>query len=132
MADRTPVRVQRLYRLVVESWPTPDGRPFDYQADEFWEQIADAFHNPNDANPLPEWLAGCPLEEWLDDPGGSWEPPHRAFIRGCYYESAGLVVPVLGRRHWQTRHAAETKAAEFRRWGCAVRVDASDPITWGA
>ena len=125
-----PTRVQRLYRLTVISWPTPDGRPFDRQPEEFGEQIADAFHNPSDDNPFPEWLDSCPIEEWLDDPGGSWEPPHRAFVRGHYFESAGLVVPILSRRHWQTRAAAEVKAKALRQWGCEVRIDASDPITW--
>ena len=124
------MRVQNLYRLTVDSWPTPNGKPFDWQSDEFWERIADAFHNPSDDNPMPEWLDACPLEEWLDDPGGSWEPPHRAFVRGRYYELAGLVVPIVARRHWQTRSAAERKASALRAWGCVVRIDQSDPITW--
>lgn len=122
-------RVQRLYRVTVEAYPTPDGRPFDVQDDELWEQVADAFHNPSDDNPMPDWVPND-IEEWLDDPGGSWEPPHRAFVRGRYYESAGLVVPILSRRHWQSRTAAVRKAEVFRSWGCVVRVDASDPITW--
>ena len=123
------MRVQRLYRLTIDSWPTPNGLPFDRQDDEFWGQITDAYYNPSDGNPWPEWLGD--ISDWLDDPGDSWSPPHRAFVRGRYYEDAGLVVPVMGRRHWQTRAAAQRKADEFQRWGCVVRVDESDPIAWG-
>ena len=121
--------VQRLYRLTVESWPTPDGLPFNRQSNDFWVRITDAFHNPSDENPWPEWLGD--ITDWLDDPGDSWSYPHRAFMRGCYYEGAGVVVPVVSRRHWQTRTAAERTANVLRVWGCVVRVDASDPITWG-
>lgn len=119
---------QRLYRLTVVAWPTPDGRPFDMQDEGLWEGIADAFHNPSLDNPWPEWLGN--ITDWFDDPGGPWSPPGRAAKSGYWIESAGLVVPVVRRRHWQTRAAAERKAADLRHWGATVRVDPSDPITW--
>lgn len=123
------MRSQHLYRLVVESWPTPDGRPFDRQSDEFWDEIADAFYNPSESRPWPEWIGD--ITEWFDDPGDSWTPPHRAWDKpGHYYESIGLVVPVVKRLHWQTRTIPERKARELRLWGCVVRIEKSDPITW--
>ena len=123
-------RIQRLYRVVVDAWPTPDGLPLDRQEDEFWNDISYAFYNPSaaDAKPWPEWLGD--ITDWFDDPGDCWSPPSRAYKAGHYCEDAGLVVPILRQRLWRQRAAAERKAADLRTWGCVVRVEASDPITW--
>ena len=49
-----------VYRLVVDKWPTDDGRPFIDQGQEFWENIADCAERPNHNGhsecERPEWL----------------------------------------------------------------------------
>lgn len=117
-------RPQHVYRVAV-TYPTPDGRPFDQQPREFWEQIEEAYFNPDEANPLPEW-AQC-LEDWSYSEG-SYELP----LNYGYPVTETLTVPRLNRTHYLTPSGANRIAKRFREWGCIVTITRSKPIEWEA
>lgn len=122
-------RTLRLYRLDVTSWPTPDGRPFDQQPDDWWADVVlvEAGNPAPDGWKHPDWLPADFLE-WVPD----MDPMHGGGPRpGSWLQDAELVVPrVPTRRHWIDRSAAERRANVLRSWGATVTVTPSNPITW--
>lgn len=116
---------KHLYRLDILSWPTPDGRPFDEQDDQFWVDIVESYVNPGMPG-YPDWMPDIANRLVDDDPWSSGPP----YAQGYWVKQAGLVVPTFTRRHWLARHAAQRRADLFASWGCEVRVVRSEPITW--
>lgn len=104
----------QLHRIVVESWPTPDGKPFDQTDPAFLEAWED-WHNAGgtaDAEPLPRQIpSNVPLDDYQMDDGRIWWPK-------------------FTRRVYQSRSAAQRRAATMRRWGIVCFTEHSEPIKW--
>lgn len=119
---------QRLYKIVVESWPTDDGKP--------WPRFIDAKDQGPWSNPIPDWaepLIGDDLDGMEEfarhtgSAGGPWEPPDEVMGWVMPNPSAG---PRGGRRYWHNKAAAEKWIADARKWGAKAHLVTSDPIAW--
>ncbi|GGJ56062.1 hypothetical protein [Glutamicibacter ardleyensis] len=121
-----------LYRVTINSYPTPDGKPFAEQSVEFWQKCLDAHYDPS-AGELPAFM-DWDFEEWIyqEDP-----PQYPYYEGGNSYGGRGgfhvmtdppMVVPVTRRRHWLSPSAARAESARLREWGCEVTVEKSKPI----
>ena len=115
-----------IYRVKVE-FPTPDGKPFEDQPEELFQEGVDAYNGAE--GETPPWFPDN-FDDWLgsDGPYQGIAPPDRP---GYWFRELGLMVPVIRRVHYFSGHAAEVKAAEFREWGCTVTVEKSRPVQWG-
>ncbi len=118
-----------LYRVIVVSYPTADGKPFDEQPEEFWQECIDAYCNNPDADPLPDFM-DWDFGEWIYQDatyGHGYEFPSN--YAGVHIQTdPPMVVPVHRRKHWLSRSAANRKATRLREWGCEVTVQKSKPI----
>lgn len=150
MADRKFV-----YRLVVDSWPTADGRPFAEQPQEFWEEIAQCAGRPNHAGnsdcECPEWLPDdADLAPYLVKPAGF---DYHAFIdppRFCriiadpgdspdyatgYPGDPGyliIAVPAAPTRRFMQRSGPAAMCKQLREWGCTAHVERAECGPWTA
>lgn len=119
-----------VYRLVVDSWPTPDGKPWA----RFYGTGAQA---PNHV--IPEWLR--PL---LDDAVpliyayGKETPRHRVAARLKWDDHAGydegelmgVLMPRVSRAHYLSASGAHELARDLRAFGAVVRVIRSARVEW--
>lgn len=113
-------RSEYAYRLVVDKWPTPDGRPFAEQPLEYWERIVAAYHNRTGGYSYPEWLP-ADIGPWLADGNDSpSRPGHPIFDETGHL----LNVPAVPRhRRSLTRPTAARRAEDLMDWGCSVRIE---------
>ena len=59
----------KIHRLVIDSWPTPDGKPFKDQPDEVWQAAVDHYL-VNEGGEWPSWLPeSLDITEWMPDEG---------------------------------------------------------------
>lgn len=125
----------KVFRVVVDSYPTPDGKPFIDQPDEFWEEIVDHHYNPTEPDPTPDWVPAIDEYLWTTDNGpfgNSFEPPVRRGAPVSQDERGYplLVVPALTRKHFFARHAAKTRVDQLIEWGCVARVETAEIGEW--
>lgn len=116
-----------LYRVTVESYPTPDGKPFDQTDPQIFIDGVEAWANPGGETETPDWFPSD-LESWMITDGGYIDGPQYPTNTGHLIGDAEIFVPVFGRRHWLSRAAAHRSAERFRDWGCEVTVEKSAPI----
>lgn len=123
---------QRLYKIVVDKWPTDDGKP--------WPVFVDAVL-PDD-RPNETWLRRPQPWMWpliYDDFSGMEEfVVSKGDDQYAEYEVLGWVLPSptmgpkrSGRRYWHSRSAALNWIKAAAKWGAEAHLVASDPITWG-
>lgn len=136
-----------VYRLVVDKWPTADGKPFVDQPLDWWEQVVDYFHNPVGENPTPEWLPD--ISPYLDDPGDCWtsanwyntprftrilgdpgEPQERDYPGSPGYNV--IAVPIAPTRRFMQKSTPVKIAEQLRQWGCVVHVERAELGEWEA
>ncbi|MGC0365035.1 hypothetical protein ABH922_003019 [Rhodococcus sp. 27YEA15] len=125
----------KVFRVVVESYPTEDGKPFTEQSKEFWQLIVDQYDNPTDPDPTPDWVPD--ISEYLytedDGPfGHGYDSPQRQGkgIQGDVPWPPLLVVPSLTRRHFFVRSAAQVRVDQLIEWGCVARVETAEIGEW--
>lgn len=113
----------RLYRIVVDSWPTPDGKPFTEQPSTFWDDLEDAFYNPGGGNVLPPGFNDVwpPIEDHLHSMGRDWETGH---------EEERLFPPAFKRRQYLVRPAAINQLKRMTDWGVVAHLERSEPVQW--
>lgn len=134
MAERKYV-----YRLIVDHWPTQDGKPFTEQPWEWWDEIVRYFHNPLGDDPTPEWVPD--ISAYIEDPGDSWTPPHlyappfsRIIVEpgedperetgyAGYRSRQIIAVPVAPTRRFLQRSTPLKIAGQLREWGCTAHVE---------
>lgn len=118
----------KVYRLVVDKWPTDDGQPFTDQDPEFWERIIEcrnlSNHQGHSECVCPEWLPDDltayigfdppSFTHWLGDNGD----PH---IGDPGYTLIWL--PFAPTRRFFTRTRLEAAAKQLRAWGCTAHVE---------
>jgi hypothetical protein len=125
--------VTRVHRIVIESYPTPDGKPFDLQHPNDYETAVELFSNPGAPLDCPAWLKDIDLSERVYDGSAEWEnrPLPGATIMGSAYDPI-LTVPVLRRMNFFSKQAAERRLSYLTAWGAIGRVVSSAPIEWPA
>jgi hypothetical protein len=121
-------RKRFLYRIVVDTWPTPDGQPFDKQPPADYARAIDAWSNPNAAADCPDWMAGIDWGERVREPGES-EPLPGVWLITPDRRTA-FTVPAHRRAHYLNPTAARTALAALQAWGAHGHIERSDPITW--
>ena len=100
----------RLYRIVVESWPTRNNTPLNQMSDEDKEEWID-WHLCNITD-RPEWLPeGATLnEEYLTDYHMYW--------------------PAFSRRTYQSKSTANRRVKDMREYGVVCHLEESCVIVW--
>ena len=123
---------QRVHRIVITSYPTPDGLPFDQQPQNDYETAVELYGNPGAPLDCPDWLEGIDLTERLctyeyPEPQYATLPGHVILDSGRH---ALLTVPVLRRVNFFSRAAAVKRLSYLTEWGAIGHIESSDPITW--
>lgn len=125
----------RVYRVVIDSYPTPDGLPFVEQSEEFWEEIVDRWNNPLVEGENPDWVPD--LDGWLPNTDDTlFRSVRGGTAIGESYDEFGrslgplIYVPKLFKKHYFTRPSAERNAERLREWGAVVHVEMSQQLYW--
>ena len=121
-----------LYRVTIKSYPTKDGKPFNEQPTEFWQECIEAYAGNTDADPLPDFM-NWDFGEWIYQQSGTYGHGYEAPSTGAgkhVQTDPPMIVPFQHRKHWLNQHSAQLLADRFREWGCVVTVDKSKPIQW--
>lgn len=121
------------YRITVDSYPTPDGRPFVDMGDDFYARQVYLHANPG-AGDLAAWLPDS-FGEWIYADEYPSEPAKigRTVLDGDDYGPVPLCkVPLTRRRHWLSRATAVGIAAGLREWGAEVRLERCALDSWQA
>lgn len=125
----------KVFRIVVDSYPTPDGKPFTHQPASFWQPIVDYHYNPTGDDPTPDWLPDISDYLYTEDGGPfghGYDSPQRQGkgIQGDEAWPPLIVVPSLTRRHFFARHAAQGRVDQLVEWGCVARVESAEIGEW--
>lgn len=120
----------RVYRIVVDEWPTPDGKP--------WARVYgyphglpgyDHLNGYEDANEeIAEWL-----EAVIENPtahGDSWRVLDRVVYDTDRDLLLGVVMPKPNRKNYLSASGASELAKAMTAFGASVRVLRSNPVTW--
>ncbi|OMB79254.1 hypothetical protein [Mycolicibacterium conceptionense] len=144
-----------VYRLVVDHWPTDDGRPFAEQPQEFWERITECVDRPNHQGhsecECPEWLpsdddlapylvkpSGFDYHEYLDPPKFCKtiaDPGEPGDYATGYPGTPGyliIAVPAATPRRRFQRAGLVAAAEQLRAWGCTAHVERAEVGAWEA
>ena len=123
---------QYAYRLLVTSWPTPDRQPFAEQPYKFWEEIVDAYLNPSDSKPYPEWLPD--IGPWL---ATEFDGPRDGHPIGEHGDLAAgdrgnhlMNVPRAPGRRYFTRKTLMDLRDELIAWGCTAHIERGEIKNW--
>lgn len=121
----------KVFRVVVDSYPTPDGKPFIDQPDEFWEEIVDNHNDGLAETTTPDWVPDISEYLWTSTQHGIAAPERKG--APVSQDDQGyplLVVPALPRKHFFARHAAKTRVDQLVEWGCVARVESAEIGAW--
>lgn len=123
--------VLKVHRIVIDSYPTPDGKPFDQQHQNDYETAVEVFHNPSAPLDVPKWLQDIDLADRLYTNDADWReyPLTGATVFDSGHEPM-LTVPVLRRVNFFSRTAAAARLAQLTAWGAVGRIESSAPIEW--
>lgn len=122
--------MSRVHRVVVESYPTPDGRPFDQQHPNDYETAVELHHNPGAPLDCPPWLANIDLSDRVYTDAPAWEDGPISGATICSQGEPILTVPTLRRVNYFSKAAAANRLALLAAWGAVGRVESSAPIKW--
>jgi len=100
---------QSVFRVVVDSWPTPDGAPFDEQE---WDW---------DTDERAEWMPEtAPLEQWMA--GGGYD-------RETGYADCHLIAPRWRRWKWWSKSSAYKRVRELKLYGVKAHIE-TGTVNW--
>ncbi|ASN72016.1 hypothetical protein 7S2_23 [uncultured Caudovirales phage] len=114
-----------IFRVAVEAWPTPDGKPFTEQDDAFWIEIVDSWNDKREAYPAPDWLP-ADFANYLFTPVymDGWHGGLGAGRTVYDYDNHPVVnVPSLSRKHFLSRHAAKKRVDQLVAWGVTAHLE---------
>jgi hypothetical protein len=121
--------MSRIRRIVIDKWPTPDGRPFDRQPlMDYAATITEWTHRAS-IGEARQWMAGIDWEKHLKVPGRPDPLP------GVWLNAPGGVsftVPAHRRVLFFSFQAALIRLDYLRAWGAIGHIETSDPVTWPA
>lgn len=119
----------RVYRIVVDSWPTPDNQP--------WARFyGDGAASPN--HDFPAWLKPIlavgveAYDRWhrQDSPAKRIAERLKMDDRTGDYELMGVLMPKPKRRNYLSASGASELAKDMRAFGAEVRIVTSEPVVW--
>lgn len=132
---------KHVFRLVVDTWPTEDGKPFADQGFRYWENIVERWADGNHADPCPDWVPD--LTEWLVDQG---DASHRSTPRPGYqivindppdyatgypgYPEYLMNVPAAPTRRFFTRSTVARLRDVLIEWGCTAHIERAEVGAW--
>lgn len=111
----------KIFKIVVDAYPTPNGKPFAAQSREYWEQIEQQYFDTGTEEP-PSWIPA--LEEWSMP-----EEQYESAINYGTLVTDTLMVPRMNRTHWFSRYSALRAMQRLEAWGCTVRLVEGE-VTW--
>ncbi|WP_415395175.1 hypothetical protein ACMTN4_07345 [Rhodococcus globerulus] len=121
----------KVFRVVVDSYPTADGKPFTDQPDEFWQRVVDHHNDGLSEDVIPDWVPDISEYMYTFEPQHIIPPQQRgAPISQDEQGYPLLVVPSLTRRHFFARHAAKARVDQLIEWGCVAHVESADIGPW--
>ncbi|MGW2095755.1 hypothetical protein [Promicromonospora sukumoe] len=128
---------------MVDTWPTPDGKPFTEQTGEFWDDIVDRWADGLDESPMPDWLPKDFDDYLYGDHGdygeirGPLKPGKCVLIKrsgsgDVWGQTCDpiLNVPSLNRRTFLSRHAAKTRLDQLLEWGVTAHLETASIGEW--
>jgi hypothetical protein len=118
-------RKRFLYRIVIDTWPTPDGQPFDRQPATAYAQAIKSWHDDSGDTLFPAWMEridwSLHLKRYGDPLPGVWMSTRDDIV---------FTVPAHRRAHFLSPTAARDTLARLQAWGAHGHIERSDPITW--
>lgn len=119
-----------VYRIVVDSWPTPNGQP--------WARIYGSPHGQryDHLNGFDDSMCGEEIPKWLEATINGAQGPESWRILSRVVEDVdrdlrmGVVMPKPNRKHYLSASGAHALARDMRAFGAAVRVLRSKPVEW--
>lgn len=132
----------RVYRIVVESWPTPDGEP--------WKRIYGSPHGEtyDHLNGFDESRCGPDIPDWLSEQirwaqtqgpcrnvtltpyAAPWRVLDRLVEDTDRDVLMGVVMPKPNRKHYLSAAGAHELVRDMRAFGAVARVERSQPVEW--
>ncbi|MEV4127102.1 hypothetical protein [Nocardia sp. NPDC049707] len=124
-----------VWRLVVDFWPTENGKPFAEQGFDYWARIVNALKG---GEPVPDWMPKD-LDRWLPDSGylgerhgylicdgddGDWETGYPGWRQDMLY------VPYVSSKRYLTRGRLPARLEELRAWGCDAHIERAEMGEW--
>lgn len=125
----------KVHKLVIDSWPTPDGKPFADQDEDVWVALAEAYFTPGEGE-WPSWLPEFDCADWMptdSERGGMQNLPVRSghAIGGTYQEDHIMNVPHAPTRiHFFSELAAQKRLDTLTEWGVIGHIESSAPVEW--
>ena len=142
---------QYVYRIIVESWPTPDGEPWErYYGTGRWRHD-EVEGVPEWLQPLIEWVQGIPpwsredveLNEWLakapDERSrrlGRSQAAHvferLRFVQGLDGKQhlRGVVMPKPHRKNFLSASGGHQLVNAMNAFGAVARIERSKKVAW--
>ena len=114
----------KVFRIVVDSYPTEDGKPFTDQPVEFWTDLVDRYEAGEEAESFPSWVPALHPWTWLD----GYATEHAYTIVDD--DRPVINVPNLNRRHFFSQSSARERVRQFLAWGCVARVETAEIGDW--
>lgn len=97
-----------IFRVVVDAWPTPDGRPFTNQDDQVWDEVG----QPD----APAWLpASDVMERWIRRDEDNYN---------CY------IAPQVDTRRCLARSTAHRRLKQARALGVTAHIETAEIGEW--
>ncbi|WP_129590344.1 hypothetical protein [Cryobacterium aureum] len=123
-----------MHRLVIDAWPTPDGKPFKDQPEEVWQAAVDRYLG-DDGGVWPSWLPeSLDITEWMpqeSNNGTGWEFPEKPGDTIGDFDAPIMNVPrVPLRKHYFSKAAAQRVLHDLQEWGVTARIETSKPVEW--
>lgn len=125
-----------VWRLVVDSWPTENGKSFASQGFDYWADVVDRLE---EKKPLPEWLPDD-LESWLGD-GETYPVIDKGFAiidsdppdYASGYEGFSrhlMSVPTAPTRRYFSQGALTGRLKDLLAWGCVAHLERAPIGDW--
>ncbi|MFC5930889.1 hypothetical protein D6T64_11910 [Cryobacterium melibiosiphilum] len=121
-----------MHRLVIDSWPTPDGKPFKDQPEEVWQAAVEHYCGGGEGA-WPSWLPeSLDITEWMPDEGdyGTQLPEKTGDPIGEYSELVMVVPRAPRRKFYFVESAAQKVLADLAEWGVVGHIETSNPVEW--
>lgn len=116
----------KVFRVVVESYPTEDGRPFVEQDPAWWNQLVTDIIDEKET--LPAWLPSD-FDEYVYAFVPDDEQP-KSGRRIAHKGRVILAVPALFKKFFWVQKSAERQVRMLVEWGCVARVETAEIGPW--
>lgn len=121
----------RVYRIVVDSWPTPDGQPWERCYGPKYQHY-DHMNGHSGADDVPEWVREVITRAHYPSEPEGWRVLKRCddIPEDATGASVSVVMPKPVRKNFLSASGAHELARDMRAFGAQVRVLRSEPVVW--